>query len=140
MINLTPHALLFTISAIGVSETAYLIKKRIASERPVCPIGQGCETVLNSKYNRLFFGIHNDMAGLAFYILLAGISALVVIGTNYTQILIGLANFASITASLMSIIFTYLQGKVIQAWCFWCLMSALTVALIDIILLTAKLT
>ena len=39
-------------------------------------------------------------------------------------------------ATAMSAIFTYLQWKVIKAWCFWCLMSAATVGIMDIIILT----
>ena len=81
-VNLTPHALLFTIAAVGISETAYLIQKRIAAERPVCPIGEGCETVLNSKYNRLFLGVNNEFAGLLFYTFFAAITAFMVIGVD----------------------------------------------------------
>lgn len=51
---MTAFALLFTLSAIGISETVYLIRKRIASERPVCLIGEDCTLVLASKYNKLF--------------------------------------------------------------------------------------
>jgi uncharacterized membrane protein len=34
----------------------------------------------------------------------------------------------------MSIFFTYLQAVVIKQWCFWCLMSALTVAVMFLII------
>ena len=136
-VNLTPHALLFTIAAIGISETAYLIQKRIAAERPVCPIGEGCETVLNSKYNRLFFGMHNEVAGLIFYTFFAAIAALLVIGVGQIKLLITISWAMLSGATLASLVLVYLQWRVIRAWCFWCLMSAITVGLMDILMLWA---
>lgn len=139
IINLTPHALLFTIAAIGISETAYLIRKRIAAERPVCPIGEDCVTVLSSKYNRLFLGIHNDLAGMFFYVAFAAIAAFLVIGFGPLNFWLVLAQVMLAGATLMSLALIYLQWRVIKAWCFWCLMSAATVGLMDIIVITAKL-
>jgi uncharacterized membrane protein len=134
---MTSFALLFTLASIGISETVYLIEKRIASERPVCPIGEGCATVLSSKYNKIFL-IPNDILGLLTYIAIAVIAAFLVIEVDpmplwsiLIKILVGLA-------SLMSLIFTYLQWKVIRAWCFWCLMSAFTIWLMAIIILVSK--
>lgn len=139
-VNLTSNALLFTIAAIGISEAAYLIRKRIAAENPVCPIGENCATVLNSKYNRLFFGIHNDIAGLIFYLLFAFIAGIIVIGTPYSIVLITAAQILLAGATAMSIALTYLQWRVIKAWCFWCVMSAVTIVLMDIIVFIIKFT
>lgn len=139
LVNLTPHALLFTIAAIGISETAYLIQKRIAAERPVCPIGEGCETVLNSKYNRMFFGIHNEVFGLVFYTFFTAIAAFLVIDINQAKLLITIGWALLFSATLASLVLVYLQWRVIRAWCFWCLMSAITVGLMDILFLWAML-
>ena len=139
MVNLTPHALLFTIAAIGISETAYLIRARAAAEHPVCPIGKGCITVLSSKYNRLFLRIHNDLLGMLFYLAFAAIAALLVIDIGHNPLLLLLAKAFLSGATLMSLIFIYLQWKVIRAWCFWCVMSAATVGLMDLIFLTSVL-
>lgn len=134
---MTSFALLFTLSAIGISETVYLIRKRIASEKPICPIGDNCEIVLSSKYNKTFF-ISNDILGLLAYMTISVIAAFLVIGIEPVffwslaiKILIGIA-------SVMSLIFTYLQWRVIHAWCFWCLMSAFTIWLMAIIILVSK--
>lgn len=131
---MTSFALLFTLSAIGISETVYLIRKRIASEKPVCPIGGGCVTVLTSKYSKVFV-IPNDVLGLAAYIMISFIAAFLVIGVKpmiwWNFILAVLVAIASLT----SIFFTYLQWRVIHAWCFWCLMSAFTVWLMGAIIL-----
>ncbi len=132
---MTAISLLFTLAAIGISETVYLIRKRKLEERPICPIGGGCTKVLTSEYNRLF-GIHNDQLGLAFYLSLALAAALIVIGVPPTWLWFLLASLAVTGASVMSIYFIFLQWRVIQAWCFWCLMSAATVAGMAIILLS----
>lgn len=139
LINLTPHALLFTIAAIGVSETAYLIRKRISAEQPVCPLGEGCATVLNSKYNRLFFGFHNEIGGLLFYMAFAAIAALLVIGIGQAETLLLTVQVMLAGATFFSLVLVYLQWKVIRAWCFWCMMSAATVGAMDLIVIVSKL-
>lgn len=134
LINLTPHALLFTIAAFGISETAYLIRKRQAAERPVCPIGEGCETVLNSQYNKMFFGVHNEIFGLLFYAFFAALAAILVIGSPYNDIFTMVGWAMLIPATLFSLVLIFLQWRVLRAWCFWCVMSAVTVGLMDLMM------
>ncbi|KKU81141.1 MAG: hypothetical protein UY09_C0045G0001, partial [Parcubacteria group bacterium GW2011_GWA2_47_8] len=131
---MTSFALLFTLSAIGVSETVYLIRKRIASEKPICPIGGGCVTVLTSKYSKVFL-IPNDVLGLLSYIIISFIAAFLVIGVEPMFVWISALKILVAVASLMSIFLTYLQWRVIHAWCFWCLMSAFTIWLMGIIII-----
>lgn len=123
---MTPHSILFTLAAIGISETAYLIKKRRLAQAPVCPIGEDCTAVLSSKYNTIFGVVHNDVAGLVSYIVIALAAAFLVNGVepvvwwNYiVQILV-------VGGSVFSLLLLYLQWRVIKAWCFWCVMSAFT--------------
>lgn len=132
---MTALALLFTLSAIGISETVYLIKKRIASEKAFCPIGGGCEKVLNSKYNKTL-GLHNDVLGLLGYTSMALVSAFLVIGYHPMDFWALLLKIFVGFAELMSLIFIYLQWRVIKAWCFWCMMSATTVFLMVIIVIS----
>lgn len=119
-------ALLFTISAIGISETTYLIRKRRASERPFCVIGERCYEVLSSKYNSLFFGIPNDILGLLFYITVAFLTALVVIGIGEIMVLVLLAKLVILTGVAISLALLYIQWRILRAWCFWCVVSAVT--------------
>jgi len=123
----TAFALLFTLSAIGIAETAYLIRERRAGEQPVCPIGGGCHEVLESQYNRTFW-IHNDILGFLFYVSMATLTGLTVagIGPVFFWMVIAVAQVTG--AFVMSAYFFFLQWRVIKAWCFWCLMSAATVA------------
>ncbi len=139
MIGLTPLALLFTLGAIGISETVYLIKKRHAEAAPVCFIGADCHTVLESKYNTIL-GIHNDILGLLFYIFISIMSALILIEAFPVELLKLIDVIAIILGAVMSVYFTYLQKFVIKAWCFWCLMSALTVFTMTVIVILAGFT
>lgn len=131
------RSLLFTLAALGMSETVYLIKKRLLLQKPICPFGEDCHTVLTSKYKKLFI-IHNDVAGFLFYIVLAVIIAFLVIGIGPAQLLNKAMALLIAAGSLLSVFFTYLQWRVIKAWCFWCLMSAFTIWSMSIILLLDK--
>ena len=131
---MTLYALLFTLAAMGLSETAYLYQKRKSGKRPICVVGEEtCHIVLESKYKSLIVGIPNDVLGFAFYFAAAVIIALLVIGIGPTQLL-DLAIKAMVAAGvLMSLVLTYLQWRVIKVWCFWCLMSAFTIFLMGIL-------
>ena len=131
---MTPQALLFILSAIGISETAYLIRKRLTQERSVCVIGQTCHRVLESKYNNML-GVPNEVAGFVFYVAVALIAAFLAIEFEPVGLWDILVKIFIGIGVLMSFIFTYLQWQVIRAWCFWCLMSAITIFLMAIIVL-----
>ncbi|MEK9175427.1 MAG: vitamin K epoxide reductase family protein [Patescibacteria group bacterium] len=131
---MTVFALLFTLSAIGISETVYLIRKRIALEKPICLIGEDCLTVLTSKYNKIFF-VHNDILGLLCYIIISLVAAFLVIEVRPMWLWIISIKVLVGIASIVSLFFTYLQWKIIKAWCFWCLMSATTLWVIGVIIL-----
>lgn len=131
---MTAFALIFTLSAIGISETVYLIRKRIAAEQPFCPIGEDCTKVLSSKYGKIFI-IPNDILGFLSYIAISLISAFLVIGVSPAELWIFVIKLLVFSASVMSIFLTYIQWKVIKAWCFWCLTSAFTIWLMGVIIL-----
>lgn len=131
---LTAYALLFTLAAIGVSETVYLLRKRKVQEKPICVLGDACHRVLESKYNKIFF-VQNDILGLVFYLVVAFITAFLVLELQPHNLWSALAKLLIFGAALMSLYFTYLQWRVIKAWCFWCLMSAATIFLMALIIL-----
>jgi len=135
---MTASALLFTLAAIGISETVYLIRKRILSEKPVCFIGEDCAFVLSSKYNKIFI-IPNDVLGLLFYLVISFITAFLVIGVEPAGFWHLASRILIASGALMSFIFTYLQWKVVGAWCFWCVMSAFTIWFMGVIILISGL-
>lgn len=136
---MTAHALLFTLAAIGISETAYLIRKRKASEKPVCVLGEECGLVLQSKYNSIFYLIHNDVLGFIFYIVISFITGFLVIGVAPVAFWGNIAKLIIGAGTLISLLFIYLQWRVIRAWCFWCIMSAMTIFGMQLILLLSNL-
>lgn len=134
---MTWQALIFTLSAIGISETTYLIRKRLLRQKPVCVIGENCSKVLEGPWSKLFI-IPNDVLGLIFYVACSIISAFLVIEISPLFFWIIITKILVIPGSLFSFYLVYLQFKVIKVWCFWCLMSAFTIWLMGIILLFVK--
>ena len=122
---MTALALIFTLAAIGISVTAYLIEKRKKEEVPVCFIGQDCHSVLSSKYNKTL-GVHNDVLGFAYYHFEIVLVGTLVLGINSGFPLVNLAYFTILIGALISVYFTFIQWRILKAWCFWCLMSAFT--------------
>jgi|SRR3989344_4488963 len=135
---MTSQALIFTLSALGISETVYLIKKRMLSQGPICIVGEDCTKVLTSKWSKIFI-VPNDVLGLLFYIVCSSITAFLVIGIEPVWFFDITIKMLIILGSLLSVFLTYLQFKVIKAWCFWCLMSACTIWLMSVIILISKL-
>lgn len=135
---MTPHALLFTLAAIGISETVYLIRKRITHDRPICIMGEQCLLVLQSKYRKTL-GISNDFLGLSFYIVISFITAFVVIEVSPFDFWVKVARILISIGTLISLYFTFLQWRVIRSWCFWCLMSATTILFMALIVLLSDL-
>jgi uncharacterized membrane protein len=128
------YILLSILSVIGIAETAYLIKKRINLEKPMCPINDDCSLVLNNKYNKFLF-IHNDVMGLLFYITTLFMSLLFIFNIGPISLLFKIIAIIITAGAIVSLFFTYLQWRVIRSWCFWCLMSATTIWLMGIIIL-----
>lgn len=135
---MTAYAFLFTVAAVGIIETIYLIKTRMRSEKPACPIGEQCAVVLASRFSKIFL-FPNDVWGLLFYIVSALMVAFLMIGFEPAALWHMVLKIAIVTGSLFSIFLTYLQWRVIKAWCFWCVMSAFTVWLMGGIILISNL-
>ncbi|PIR69618.1 MAG: hypothetical protein COU47_02590 [Candidatus Niyogibacteria bacterium CG10_big_fil_rev_8_21_14_0_10_46_36] len=136
---MTAHALLFTLAAIGLSETAYLIRKRKASQKPLCFIGENCAAVLSSRHNKTFVLMHNDVAGFLFYVGISIITAFLVIGVPPASFWLLLAKIGIFAGVALSCFFIFLQWKVVRAWCFWCLMSSFTIFAMALIILIKNL-
>lgn len=129
---MTAFALLFTLASIGLAETSYLIRKRRSSEHVVCVIGNGCGDVLTSKYKTMF-GVHNDLLGFLFYGAMMATTALYVIEIGDISFWSQAASIMLATALFATLRFVYLQWRVLEVWCFWCIMSATTIGLMAII-------
>ncbi|MEK7647309.1 MAG: vitamin K epoxide reductase family protein [Patescibacteria group bacterium] len=118
--------ILLMMSAVGIGETLYLIKKRLAVEPPICVIGYECRKVLESEYSSIF-GIHNDVLGIVFYIAVAILGILLALGINPLNIFDIMLEIIIVSGSIASAALLYIQWRVIRAWCSWCIISAATI-------------
>lgn len=111
---------LIILSIGGIFTAGYLINKRKSLKPMVCPMGGECEKVLNSQYNQTL-GIKNDLLGMLYYsyTLLFAISLFFIgdIFMKYELIIAG-------AGLLFSSYLVFIQAKVLQAYCFYCLVSA----------------
>jgi len=126
---------LLVFSILGLAIAAYLVWKRVTRENPLCLIGEDCTAVLRSKYSNIF-GIHNDVAGVAFYVALLLIIFALRLDIGPTDLLILAMKLMSGAGVGMGLILLFVQWKVIRAWCFWCIVSDLNTWLIAYIIFT----
>lgn len=131
---MSPFILLLSLAILGAAIAAYLIWKRKKKEHPVCIIGEDCNVVLESKYNKLFV-VHNDVMGLLYYFAMI---AIVIMLRYDIEILspdllyFGLKAFAAVGA-MMGVLLMFLQWKVLKSWCFWCIISNLNTWIIALV-------
>jgi protein-disulfide isomerase/rhodanese-related sulfurtransferase len=125
---------MLALSLLGLFDSTYLWWVYTSPSRPlVCLGGGGCDAVRASTYAHLW-GHPLPIFGVAMY---AALALLV-----FSQPL-GLARWAparrylvatlSGCGFLFSVYLTGLEGRVIHAWCAWCVVSALTVTAIFVL-------
>lgn len=130
--------LLGLLAGLGVAETAYMIHRRITNQKLACPLNHqaSCAYVMSSKYNKLLF-VHNDLAGFGFYLSVIVLVILLMAKMSpheLWRLLIGLFIWAG---AGISITLLYIQGKILKAWCVWCLGSAgITIIMAFLVLLS----
>lgn len=115
------------LATLGLADAAYLSYERLTGGSLVCPVtGTGCDTVQTSWYAAPY-GVPIAYIGLFGYILMIVLA--VFAHTHRTA-----GSFRPVTALKVivvsavsaSILLTGVQAFVIQAFCFWCLISAMT--------------
>ena len=109
------------LAIVGLVVTFILVYHRKKQKTLVCPIGQHCNEVLESKYNSIFY-FNNDTMGLLYYLLvLAETIYLFFISSDfliYMQIISGLT-------VMFSLFLFYIQARVIKNYCFYCILSVI---------------
>ena len=112
---------LIVLAILGIFDSGYLIKKRVKKQPLSCPINGGCEKVVESRWNAIFF-IKNDVLGLFYYIFILFLTLYLFFVSDkflfLTQIFSGIS-------LLFSLILVFIQVKIINEYCFYCLISAL---------------
>lgn len=116
------HIIVLIAAFLGIGITSYLRIQHWRKKPPVCVIGEGCEVVAESPYSQTF-GIGNDILGFLFYVAVVILEVGVMNGCNSSFVIVAERVLLGTGAS-MSLYFTFLQWRVIKAWCFWCMSSA----------------
>jgi len=130
MINLW----LVFLAILGFSISFYISSKKGHEEKIKCIVGEKCDVVLKSKYNKTF-GFRNEILGMLYYVFIIALVLIFLSGTKYVfdvnleLALVILGSFAF----LFSVYLTYIQFFVLKATCDYCLTSAAINLLILII-------
>lgn len=114
------------IALAGLADSAYLTAKHFAGSEVPCSVISGCEQVLTSSYAE-FYGIPTAVFGAAAYFTAFSLSLLVFYGYNGLWRLFGAL---TVVMAAFTVWLVYLQAFVIGAFCQFCLLSALTTALL----------
>jgi uncharacterized membrane protein len=123
-VSMMPRMLATLFALLGLLDSLYLSVERLTGGALVCPIGGGCEVVQGSEY-ALFLGIPVAYMGVFAYAVLLAIGLLslqedTLLGFPIERCLLLVAS----CGVLFSAYLVYLQLFVIQAICFWCMVSA----------------
>ena len=121
------------LGLVGLSVSAYLsIKQLEGAPLGPCPIfGGGCEDVIHSKYST-FLGVKLSYYGILFYSLIIVCASLWAARKRWFR---GLTAALALIGFIDSVIFVYIQGALIHAYCFYCLTSAVSATLIFFVML-----
>lgn len=126
--------LILVLAFCGLADSIYLTQNEIAGTPLLCNIQNltGCNVVAGSVYSKLF-GIPLAEYGIFFYGALFVLAALELV--LFDRLLRRLLQIVAVIGAAFSLYFTFLQIFVIDAFCIYCLASAL-IELVTLILAT----
>ncbi len=124
--------LLVILATIGVADTAFLSYQKFTGIVPTCHLGSSCTAVLTSQWSSIG-PIPLAYLGLVYYsVVLLTVVALFLekkhlrlskwITVHTDEVLVRVTTLGL----LMSLYLVSVMGLVLQAWCFYCLVSAAT--------------
>lgn len=121
---MTFETIFFVLSILGSVDAGYLAYKHVRKQPLLCPIGDDCSVVTESRFSHLF-GVRTEILGLLYYLgLLFGIAGVFLFSDFRAQI-ISLFVWMTGIGVLFSGFLIFLQARVIRKYCFYCLLSAL---------------
>lgn len=124
---------IFILTLAGIVVSGYLLYTYVADTPIVC-VNTGCETVRESPYSN-FLGVPLPGFGLLFYFFILILSFLrtTLDKIDHHHLASKLVFVTALVGVLTSAYLTYLEAFVIKAYCTWCVVSAIIVALIFIL-------
>lgn len=112
-------------ACIGFLVSWYIYTKKRRGEKLVCFIGEDCNRVVRSPYNKLL-GFPNEMLGIGYYGFVLGVLLLMVVGIEVIgplPLALALLGIEGIAAAF-SVLLLVIQAVVLREWCEYCLVSA----------------
>ncbi len=125
-----PYVML-ALALVGAADSLYVAHGSYTGQPLWCPIIEGCNTVANSPYSRMF-GVPISYFGVVFYVLMFGLAAWLASDPESRRLRVGAVLYGGLGV-LFSAYAMILQLGAIRAVCVYCLISAVT----TLILLTA---
>src|SRR3989338_7927514 len=125
-------AVILVLAFFGLADSAYITQHEVSGTPLVCNIQNlsGCNVVVASPYAYLF-GIPLAEYGVLFYSILFVIAALELV--IFDRLLRRVLQGISLVGVIASLYFILIQAFVIQAFCIYCLVSALITLFIFIL-------
>ena len=122
---------LVILAVIGFLDSLFLSVEHFRGVLPPCSVAFKCDLVTTSAYS-VMFGVPVSYLGLLYYLALF-IGAILLYDKSENPALrkkfvLGL-RVVSFLGLLFSARFTYIQGAILNAWCTYCIASALTTLL-----------
>jgi uncharacterized membrane protein len=119
-----PVYAMLVLTIIGIADAAYVAHGNYAGAQLWCPILDGCNTVVNSPYSRVF-GTPMSYFGFIYYLFMFGLAARLAYEPFSRSLRFRAILYAGLGA-ISSIYFLYLQLGYIREVCSYCLISAVT--------------
>jgi uncharacterized membrane protein len=113
---------MLVLTIIGIANAAYVAHGNYAGAQLWCPILDGCNTVINSPYSRVF-GMPMSYFGFVYYLFMFGLAARLAYEPTARSARFRVVLYAAFGA-ISSAYFIYLQLGLIAAICTYCLISA----------------
>ena len=126
-VTVAPYFML-ACALIGVADAFYVAHASYTGQPLWCVILEGCNTVVQSPYARLF-GVPASYVGLAFYVHMFGLAALLALDPFSRGLRFGALAYTT-AGVCYSGYFAYLQVVAIRALCLYCLISAVLTMLL----------
>ena len=129
---------ILVLSIIGITDSTYLTVKHYTHSDINCSIFSDCDVVTTSVYSTIL-GVPVALLGVIFYALVFTF-AFMFSKSGSRKFLISLLTVSSI-GFLASMWFVYTQAFILNAFCFYCLISALlytTLFILSIIMIQYK--
>ena len=118
-----PSYVMIALTLIGIADAVYVARGNDTGAPLWCPILDGCNTVINSPYSRVF-GVPMSYFGFIYYVFMFGLAARLAYEPFSKSLRVREIHAALGAGS--SMYFMYLQIGFVREVCSYCLISAVT--------------